>query len=177
MTRTIRAESDEPESTPVDPLTGLETRENYDRHLAEALGFAAHTGLPLSLVVIHLSGYFDSRVVRRIANLIRAVDVCFLIDGGEFAIVMPNTPLSGARNAARRISENLADSDQGVRVTVGAAQATSADPLALQMAALKSMESPDDLLDTTSPPPPPPTAQAAPPPGPDGEAPETPEAE
>jgi GGDEF domain-containing protein len=166
MDRTIRLEGNET-SSPVDPLTGLETKEHYDRHLAEALTFATHTGLPLSLVVIHLSGYFDSQLVRKIANLIRAVDTCFLIDGGEFAIVMPNTPIGGARIAAFRISDNLAQEDKSIRVTVGAAQATSADPLELQMAALKSMETPHDMkkqsMDTPrepnlpQPPPPPPS--------------------
>jgi GGDEF domain-containing protein len=156
MTHTIRTEegAQQPES-PVDPLTGLETRDGFERYLSEALGFSTHTGLPLSLVVIHLGGYFDSQLVRKIANLIRAVDTCYLIDGGEFAIVMPNTSLNGARIAARRISQNILQEDKAIKVTVGAAQAESADPLALQSAALKSMGDPDSLKPTTPPPPPP----------------------
>ena len=155
MTRTIRLEDTTRTGTPVDPLTGLETKEHYDRYLSEALGFAAHTGLPLSLVVIHLGGYFDSQLVRKIANLIRAVDSCFLIDGGEFAIVMPNTPHGGACVAARRISSNIKKEDPDVKVAVGVAQAESSDPLALQTAALRSMDNPD-LLKVFRPPPPPP---------------------
>ena len=105
-----------------DPLTGLANRRVFDGFLLEAFNRARRYGRPLSLLTIdidHFKAYNDSfghpagdEVLQRVAKVFseaaRETDLVARIGGEEFAIVMPETPASGARTLAERVRESVA---------------------------------------------------------------------
>lgn len=100
-----------------DALTGLANRRAFDSFLAEAFALARRHGHPLSLVLLDLDrfkSYNDEyghpagddllrgmgRVLRTLA---RETDLVARIGGEEFALVLPETDLPGARVLAERV--------------------------------------------------------------------------
>jgi two-component system, cell cycle response regulator len=106
----------------VDPLTGLNNRRFLETHLTHALDQAAHSGRPLSLMMLdidHFKSVNDSygheagdevlRVfARRVRGALRSPDLVCRLGGEEFVIVMPDTPLVAAERVAERVRRAIA---------------------------------------------------------------------
>jgi len=101
-----------------DGLTGLANRRSFDVRLAEEAKRAARDRLALSLLMMdvdffklyndaygHQKGDECLRAIAQAiaATLWRETDFCARYGGEEFAVVMPNTPLSGAMLIAERL--------------------------------------------------------------------------
>ena len=101
-----------------DGLTGLANRRSFDVRFAEEARRATRDRLPLSLLMIdvdcfklyndangHQKGDECLRAIARTtaATLWRETDFSARYGGEEFAVVMPNTPLSGAMLIAERL--------------------------------------------------------------------------
>jgi len=117
----VEALRDELENTrkqiAVDPLTGLRNRRAFEAALHDAANHSAQHHEPLALLVVdidrfkevndtfgHLAG---DRVLRSVGALLSAnvkgKDTVARLGGEEFAVLLPNTPLSGAE----RVGEAL----------------------------------------------------------------------
>jgi len=107
----------------VDSLTGLINRRGLDARLQQAIAGARRNGQPLTLMlcdVDHFKRYNDARghvegdnCLRHVANLLkqacRRPDDCAARYGGEeFALLLPNTPKSGAMTYARALMRAMA---------------------------------------------------------------------
>ncbi len=103
-----------------DGLTGLANRRSFDVKFAEEARRASRDQLPLSLLMIDVDCfklYNDTNghqkgddclraIARTIAETLwRETDFPARYGGEEFAVVMPNTPLSGAMLIAERLRE------------------------------------------------------------------------
>jgi diguanylate cyclase (GGDEF)-like protein len=101
-----------------DSLTGLANRRSFDVRLAEETKRATRDRLALSLLMMdvdffklyndangHQKGDECLRAIAQAiaATLWRETDFCARYGGEEFAVVMPNTPLSGAMLIAERL--------------------------------------------------------------------------
>jgi len=109
-----------------DPLTGLLNRRAFDTRLQHEIDVARRDGKPLTLVlcdVDHFKRYNDSaghlagdECLRQLAGLMRRIcrrprDCAARYGGEEFALILPDTPRSGAMTfarAARRMLQALA---------------------------------------------------------------------
>lgn len=133
-----------------DPLTGANNRRYFMRHFARELKFAQRAGRHLSLLSIdadHFKRINDEfgheagdavlqELVSRIrAGLRRETDWCARLGGEEFAVVLPNTPLAGAREIAERIRELVAAkqiravaAEIAITVSIGVAALETLDP-------------------------------------------------
>lgn len=101
----------------VDALTGLNNRRFLETHLATALDKAAHTGKPLSLMILdidHFKSVNDTYghdagdevlkvFAQRVRRVLRGADLVCRLGGEEFVVVMPDTPLSVAERIAERV--------------------------------------------------------------------------
>jgi diguanylate cyclase (GGDEF)-like protein len=111
----------------LDGLTGLANRRSFDELLAREWRRAARTAMPLSLVmndVDYFKAYNDSRghlagdeCLKAIAMCVasasrRASDVAARYGGEEFALVLPNTPETGAL----ALAEGIRASIEGLRL-------------------------------------------------------------
>lgn len=111
-----------------DPLTGLVNSEYVTLKLEEECKRAARYGQPLSLLLVEVRA-FDQLVERNgraagdealleVSGVLlcesRDVDVAGRVGAARFHLLMPSTPVDGARIVARRIAENL----RGRRITV-----------------------------------------------------------
>ncbi|EJE54955.1 diguanylate cyclase (GGDEF) domain-containing protein [Acidovorax sp. CF316] len=119
-----------------DALTGLLNRRGFDSRMEFALALARRSGRPLSLVSVdvdHFKRVNDSfgheagdEVLRRLAltlqQRLRASDVIARLGGEEFAVVLPDTDLDGARAIAQSIVDGMAAQDDPLvgRITVSA---------------------------------------------------------
>jgi two-component system cell cycle response regulator len=104
-----------------DPLTGLHNRRYAMPHLSRVAEHAAATGRSFAVMVADLDhfkrindlyGHASGDAVlieaaRRLRENLRSVDLLARIGGEEFLIVMPATPLSEARIAARRLCRKI----------------------------------------------------------------------
>ena len=120
----------------VDGLTGLYNRRAFMGHLAESAAFSARHGSELSLLMLdadHFKQVNDrhghpagDRVLRFIAEAVRRnlreSDVAGRYGGEEFVILLPHTPLAGARVVAERIRSFCAGS--GIPLSSGAITVT-----------------------------------------------------
>ena len=99
-----------------DPLTGLLNRRGFDERLAEAVSQARRSGQPLTLMICdldHFKSYNDTlghaagdTCLRHVGSLIRQMcrrptDQAARHGGEEFALILPDTPKSGAMTLAR----------------------------------------------------------------------------
>ncbi len=114
----------------VDPLTGLRNRSRFFEDLRREVAEARRHGTPLSLLVLDVDelhavndaqGYdAGDRLLLSIAELLltrlRISDIAGRLGDDDFAVILPHTPLEGARTLAERVGEAL-----GERVHVGAA--------------------------------------------------------
>lgn len=110
------------EMVEMDPLTGLVNRRGFDRILHSEILAARRDGAPLTLMLCdldHFKSYNDtlghvqgdtclkevSRVLHEVC--MRPRDVASRYGGEEFALILPNTPRSGAMTFARALGKLL----------------------------------------------------------------------
>ena len=107
-----------------DELTRLLNRRGYQQRLEHELARARRYGAPLSIVLGDLDGFkhlndvfghrHGDQALREFADICRShlrnpVDFVSRVGGEEFAIVLPDTPASGAILAAERIRRAVSD--------------------------------------------------------------------
>ncbi|AWH33916.1 MULTISPECIES: CHASE2 domain-containing protein [Stenotrophomonas] len=124
-----------------DALTGLGNRLRFEQSLQQECDAARRSGKPLSLVLIdvdHFKRHNDrhghqlgDRVLRDVAALIaaharRPRDMAARYGGDEFAMVLPDTPTSGARQViedliadVRALPAPAAGDDSRITLTIG----------------------------------------------------------
>jgi len=119
-----------------DPLTGLS---NY-RHLAEVLDMeikrSERTGREFALLLFDLDGLkqindryghlIGSHALCRVADVLsfcRDIDTAARYGGDEFAVVLPETGIEAANQAAQRICDSIANDGMGpvLSVSIGVA--------------------------------------------------------
>ncbi len=131
-----------------DPLTGINNRASMEQHLERSVSSAQRHGTPLSMLMVdidffknvndahgHVAGDLVlSAVADSIVGCTRDSDAVFRYGGEEFAVLLTNTKLAGARLLAERIRERANDvvvqangSRLKVTVSVGAAQLAAGD--------------------------------------------------
>jgi diguanylate cyclase (GGDEF)-like protein len=137
-----------------DALTGLFNRRAYEeRRMVEAARSARHEQ-PIALCLFDLDGFkavndryghpAGDEVLQGVARVIdssRLTDDAFRVGGDEFAVLMPQTALDGAKVAAKRLTEALAAAKLGdgtVTASYGVA-ATIGDALSLHDAADRAL--------------------------------------
>jgi len=109
-----------------DPLTRLLNRRGFEERVSTAIGNARRTQLPLTLMLCdldHFKRYNDSlghaagdECLRQVGDIVRQMcrrptDQAVRYGGEEFAIILPDTPKSGAMTLARamrRVFEHAA---------------------------------------------------------------------
>jgi diguanylate cyclase len=101
----------------VDFLTGVANRRSFDSTLAAFTNEATLNGVPLSLLLIdidrfkrfndeygHLTGDEVLKfIARKIKEMVKGRDLLARFGGEEFAVILPQTPLEGARILAESI--------------------------------------------------------------------------
>jgi len=138
-----------------DALTRLLNRRAYEERLAVEAARSARYGHPLGLAIFDLDGFkgvndnlghpAGDEVLKAVAEAIdssRLTDDAFRIGGDEFALLMPETKIDGAKIAARRVVKAIEAADLGealVTARFGAASLSSGDALALHDAADRSL--------------------------------------
>jgi diguanylate cyclase (GGDEF)-like protein len=138
-----------------DALTGLLNRRAYEERLAIEAARSARYHHPLALAIFDLDGFKDvndrlghpagDAVLQGVAaaiNSSRLTDDAFRIGGDEFALLMPQTWLEGAKVAATRVVTAIEEAelgDGGVTACFGVASLSSGDGLALHDAADRSL--------------------------------------
>src|SRR3954469_5468112 len=138
-----------------DALTGLLNRRAYEERLAIEAARSARYGHPLALAIFDLDGFkavndrlghsAGDAVLQGVAKAIdssRLTDDAFRIGGDEFALLMPETWLEGAKVAATRVVTAIEDAElEGPPVTAcfGVASLSSGDGLALHDAADRAL--------------------------------------
>lgn len=109
-----------------DPLTGLANRRQLIDQLEREFLRARRYRRPLGLLYLDLDGFkaindrfghmFGDEILRSVANTMRAVlrstDLLARIGGDEFAVLLPETPLTGAENVASKLHRALASYSQ-----------------------------------------------------------------
>jgi two-component system cell cycle response regulator len=104
-----------------DALTGLHNRRYLDSHLAAMFDESTLRGRPVSILLLDIDRFKsvnDSHghdagdaVLREFANRVRAhtrgIDVVARYGGEEVVVLVPDTPLEGARAVAERIREQV----------------------------------------------------------------------
>lgn len=101
----------------LDPLTGILNRRGFDAEVVRMCCSSDETGEPLCLVVVDIDHFkkindtyghpFGDKVIRAVgqtlSQLTQRKDVAARYGGEEFALLLPETPLKGAREVADRI--------------------------------------------------------------------------
>jgi diguanylate cyclase (GGDEF)-like protein len=101
----------------VDSLTGVHNKRHFDTAFAQALTQAEQSKLPLSLIVLDIDFFkkindtyghpTGDAVLKHVAGIVKAQlrvsDTLCRVGGEEFAILLPNTPYSLARQAAELV--------------------------------------------------------------------------
>jgi diguanylate cyclase (GGDEF)-like protein len=105
-----------------DGLTGLFNHRYFYKRLEEEVATSARYGAPLSLLMLDLDDFKQfndnfghpagDQVLREVADILRhqvrnLVDLPARYGGEEFAVILPNTPVSGAQAAANRLWRQL----------------------------------------------------------------------
>jgi diguanylate cyclase (GGDEF)-like protein len=119
------------EQAMLDPLTGTANRRGFERALEVELERSARRGHPCALVIVDLDdfklvndrhghGVGDEALVmlaERLRDSVRSADTVARLGGEEFALLLPETPLSGALAVAERARTAFAAS--GMRLKGG----------------------------------------------------------
>jgi diguanylate cyclase (GGDEF)-like protein len=131
------------EQTAADALTGLKNRAAFDRIMRQQASRSGRSAANLSLVMVdidNLSAFNDRHgriggddVLQQVANVLkrhaRAYDYVVRYDGDAFALVLPDTPLEGARVVGERTLSAVRSvpwRHAGVSISVGVATAVTA---------------------------------------------------
>jgi diguanylate cyclase (GGDEF)-like protein len=138
-----------------DALTGLLNRRAYEERLAIESARSSRYSHPLGLALFDLDGFkgvndnlghpAGDEVLKGVAKAIdssRLTDDAFRIGGDEFALLMPETELEGAKIGAARVVKAIEDADLGdgtVTACFGVASLSSGDGLALHDAADRAL--------------------------------------
>lgn len=121
-----------------DPTTGMGNTPALEEQLELSLGDRARGAVAASIALVsvevpdHLTPGTDEhrefikRVASEIERCIRGHDYIARLGGAEFAVLMPKTPLSGARVFGTRLRRQLLD-DRNLEAGVGIAEALPAD--------------------------------------------------
>ncbi len=153
-----------------DGLTGLANRRCFDETLRREWDFCARNQLPLSLLlcdVDHFKAYNDTyghaegdnclqQVAQGIAQTVRRpTDLAARYGGEEFAVILPNTPMDGARFVAQMICEKIlgleiphrdSESSQWVSLSVGVASVIPAQGESSELGQQNLIEASDRAL-------------------------------
>jgi diguanylate cyclase (GGDEF)-like protein len=137
-----------------DALTGLFNRRAYEERRVIEAARSARYGRQLGLCLFDLDGFkavndryghpAGDEVLKGVAGVIdssRLTDDAFRIGGDEFAVLMPETKIEGAKIAGKRLAEALARAklgDGNVTASYGVA-ATVGDALSLHDAADRAL--------------------------------------
>jgi diguanylate cyclase (GGDEF)-like protein len=111
----------------VDPLTGVLSRQGFDRLLDAEIIHAFFAEKPLGLLLIAPDGFDDfvrehgrfaadavlSRVALVLKSEVRSRDTVARYSDKFFAVILPETPLEGVGAVARRLNYVLADTEFG----------------------------------------------------------------
>jgi diguanylate cyclase len=138
-----------------DALTGLLNRRAYEERLAIEAARSSRYRHPLAVAIFDLDGFkgvndelghpAGDAVLQGVATAIdssRLTDDAFRIGGDEFALLMPQTNLEGAKIAAARVVEAIEAAQLGdgtVTACYGVASLSSGDGLTLHDAADRSL--------------------------------------
>ncbi|ATW24766.1 GGDEF domain-containing protein [Candidatus Formimonas warabiya] len=115
-----------------DPLTGLRNRRYFDQKLADEIERYKRTKRPLSLAILDLDnfkkindtyGHLEGdRVLIELSNILkthtRAMDTVARWGGEEFAIILPETNIEGAKICAERIRNLVENCTSCYKITV-----------------------------------------------------------
>lgn len=105
----------------IDGLTGLWNRTYLDSHLRSELSSARRSCMPLSCIMADVDHFksindnyghsFGDEVLRTIAKVFtefcRTEDIVCRYGGEEFTVLLPQTPLAGAKELAERIRQGI----------------------------------------------------------------------
>ncbi|VAX10994.1 Response regulator [hydrothermal vent metagenome] len=106
----------------IDSLTGLTNRRHLDAHLTNMVATCAKTKQPLSVIMIdvdYFKRYNDTyghpagdSCLKKIAKVLkrtvtRPCDMTARYGGEEFSVILPDTPLNGAKHVAETIRSNI----------------------------------------------------------------------
>ncbi len=109
----------------IDSLTGVANRKAFDVNLTESMRDAAETDKPLCLIMAdidHFKKFNDThghvvgdKVLRYVSKMLQRVlkgrDVVARYGGEEFAIILSDTPVSGANSVAEEIRRTVASAE------------------------------------------------------------------
>jgi diguanylate cyclase (GGDEF)-like protein len=110
----------------IDSLTGIPNRRYFSERFYQEFNRCSRENIPISFIlcdVDNFKGYNDTcghqagdECLKRIAQVIektvrRPTDFCARYGGEEFAVILPNTPIDGARHTAERIRKNIENLD------------------------------------------------------------------
>jgi diguanylate cyclase (GGDEF)-like protein len=139
----------------IDGLTELWNRRYFDRRLQAEVSLAARSGHAFSCILCDIDHFkslndryghsFGDFALRQVARVLRdgcrQEDVVCRYGGEEFAILLPNTPITGAMEMAERLRSavealELVWQENPVHITcsIGVAQASSVEANVIEMA-------------------------------------------
>ncbi len=117
-----------------DPLTALGNHRAFQEEFQAAMALAGRHGEPLCLARIDIDEFKDvndqkghlhgDSVLVELGRLLRtehANDSVYRLGGDEFAVLMPFTPLAGARAAMERVRQDVERRLSGVTISIGVA--------------------------------------------------------
>jgi diguanylate cyclase len=140
----------------LDPLTGILNRRGFDTELTRLCHAAAEQGLAFSLIMMDIDFFkrindsyghpFGDQVIRAIgqalSQLTQRKDAAARYGGEEFALLLPETPLAGAREVAERVRATIA------RGSIRSADGELVDNITLSAGVAQHLrgEHPDSLI-------------------------------
>lgn len=104
-----------------DPLCPVLNRRAFERELTRAIAWAKRSGQTGSVLFFDMNGLkhindtyghiIGDRAIERVAKMLilscRATDLIGRLGGDEFAVLMPDTPISGAKVRGERVADLL----------------------------------------------------------------------
>jgi diguanylate cyclase (GGDEF)-like protein len=125
-----------------DPITGLRNRRRFFEDLRREFASARRYGTPLSLVAVSVDDLKSVNAVRGLGaddelmrttgesllKQLRVTDISARVGDADLAVILPQTPLDGARRVAERLAATL-PAAVSVGITTLTAEVTSAAEL------------------------------------------------